>query len=1252
MLEYAAERNEARRVFSRGSSYLAAGVSVFALACAPAKAQEQSTAQTTVQSGAPAAAATAPADNAGEIVVTGIRASYRKSQDLKRDSDIVQDSITADDIGALPDRSVTEALQRIPGISINFFSPGGDTQRYASEGTGVTIRGLSGYTRSEFNGREAFSVSSGRGLGFESVPAELLGGVDVFKSTTADRIEGGIAGTVNLRTRLPFDQRGRLIAFSAEGSYGDLADEITPTVSALFSDRWSTGLGDFGILVNAVHSELRTRADSLKVESYLCRQDVVTRPDASRPSESVNISQTKGVPCFGLLAGVPGERSGVYLPRGVGQRVTENDRVRQGGSVALQWKSTDNKILATAQYIRSKAKQSYTDRIIDIEAGAIASQGESYPIFGSDVVVGPNGIVQEATIQGQPNGREGSLVVPAGREQTIVLQEDGTRRTFTGMNVGTPESNIRTPFTGLQNNYQRGDRVGETLTQDFSFNLRWDPTERLRLTFDAQHVKSSAENIDNRLTISGFENASFKTDGREIPTIEYLRPTNRDREGNVFPCPTTRSVTVQNLAGQNVVFPNVVTPCPSVNSDQHASPTDPHNYYWRDAMDHFDDGRGTSNAFRLDGTYKLDDDSWLNSISAGARWAEREQVTRNSAYNFGTLSDTWGGLAPAGPVWLDEPLGFPNSNVPGVFKTDLKSSDHYEAYNFPNFFSGEAQDGTMGQGRLFPNFNTAKEYEKYVALGKAVGQTWRPFVNPYNGAFGPTTNRNQCPDGTSNSNNWNPVAERCGLVPGTIYLPSEINPVREENKAAYVSAKFGFDLPNEMRFAGTVGVRYTHTERQSSGFEYFVFPSTGFLTDEQCNTNLATSSSRGYRPVFFCALSPERRAAVRRFSNGAQNAIVAKTEYDYILPSLNARLEVSPRFLVRFAAYKAVTPPSFGTVRAGSNVTLETPSATTSDFQFVAPTFAGQSGLTRSPATGLITNGSYSDVTVAPGGLVPAGSCISGNRNAAGVVTCTDTVLAPIIPASQVGRITVASPNLKPVEADNLDLSFEWYFAPRGRVGSLTLALFHKTLSNLATPQTRLVPYTNNGETFNVYVTNNVNSPDKGKIKGFELAYQQAYDFLPGVLSGFGINANYTHIRSKGVPQLGGGAVNPQDIGAQVDTSLLPLVGLSKHNANFAVFYEKFGISARLAYNWRSDYLLAVRDSNRPNSPITQSGNGQLDGSLFYDLTKNLKVGVQGVNLNNKVTRTNAVINNKLEEIGRNWFVNDRRFTFVVRARY
>ncbi|MGE5953562.1 MAG: hypothetical protein ACM308_08095, partial [Qipengyuania vulgaris] len=97
------------------------------------------------------------------------------------------------------------------------------------------------------------------------------------------------------------------------------------------------------------------------------------------------------------------------------------------------------------------------------------------------------------------------------------------------------------------------------------------------------------------------------------------------------------------------------------------------------------------------------------------------------------------------------------------------------------------------------------------------------------------------------------------------------------------------------------------------------------------------------------------------------------------------------------------------------------------------------------------------------------------------------------------------------------------------------------------------------------------------------------------------------------------------------------------------LFYEKGPISTRAAYNWRSDFLITPRDDIFPYSPIWGESTGQLDASIFYTVNDHLKLGVQGVNLLDEVTRTSQVIDFDGTRLTRNAFRNDRRFTFLAR---
>ncbi|PCI51748.1 MAG: hypothetical protein COB49_00865 [Alphaproteobacteria bacterium] len=153
-----------------------------------------------------------------EVIVRGYRASLISAIGNKRNADTQIESISAEDLGRLPDISIAEALARLPGIT---------SQRTGGQASAINIRGLSqDLTLATLNGREQVSPSGSRVIEFEQFPSELISGVDVYKSPKASLIEGGVAGTVNMKTVRPLDSKKDFsFNVNARASYNDRAGE-------------------------------------------------------------------------------------------------------------------------------------------------------------------------------------------------------------------------------------------------------------------------------------------------------------------------------------------------------------------------------------------------------------------------------------------------------------------------------------------------------------------------------------------------------------------------------------------------------------------------------------------------------------------------------------------------------------------------------------------------------------------------------------------------------------------------------------------------------------------------------------------------------------------------------------------------------------------------------------------------------------------------------------------------------------------
>lgn len=206
---------------------------------------------------APAAEETTDAE-VDDIVVTGIRASLKSAQSQKQRSDKIVDSIIAEDIGKLPDVAVSDTAARIPGIQV---------ERRGGEASRVLVRGLDRFNyTTTYNGREIFTAET-RSVALQDFPAGGISAIDVFKTSSADLVEPGIAGLINVRSRRPFDFQDSEVAGSVWGVYPDKSRDAEPNAQLLLSDRWDVGDGEIGALINFSYTRMHYR-DSVRRHGF------------------------------------------------------------------------------------------------------------------------------------------------------------------------------------------------------------------------------------------------------------------------------------------------------------------------------------------------------------------------------------------------------------------------------------------------------------------------------------------------------------------------------------------------------------------------------------------------------------------------------------------------------------------------------------------------------------------------------------------------------------------------------------------------------------------------------------------------------------------------------------------------------------------------------------------------------------------------------------------------------------------------
>ncbi len=1076
------------------------------------------------------------------ILVRGIRQSLESAQRIKRDADTVVDAITAEDIGALPDRSVTEALQRVPGVAINRFAGSNDPDHFSVEGSGVVVRGLN-FVRSEFNGRTAFAAGvGGQALNFADVPAELLGSVIVSKNTTADMIEGGLAGTVNLNTRKPFDNNGFKIAFSAEANYGDFREEVTPTLSGLISNTWDTGAGRFGLLASASYSRIKSRADGLQITNFQTRDNQLAEQafaggaQVCRNPLPVSGTDSQSLPAAGSPCGTA-QGAGAdgfadyadirYSPVGGQFRTQEFDRERIGIAVSAQWESLDERTMFTAEFIRSNSTNQWGE--FTFETQPDNSEYNTFPIGCGQNVNGPairvpdgNGGFTDgdSTVRGEcANGAFTDFIY----DENNLFQAGYITRPSDGWRGTEPNPFDQGFITagGLGQTLGRRQVDEETTNQDWSMHLRHQLTDRLTIDLDAQYATSRKTNLDVSLFGATFADQEIDLRGG-LPVVIPHKP----------------NILAYSWNGQGGIG----------NNDELNAQTDseyfldPRSNYWRAAMDHIEDSEGDQFAFQADIDYEFPDDSFLRKAQFGARFAGTDQTVRFTTYNWGVLSEVWSGS----PVTFDE-FGL----------------DQTAQYAFPDFFRGAAAG--PADGSLYYTGDLTGDYDGFIDFARGVNLEWQ----------------NQ-----GGSSGWVPLAQRGGVLPGTPFLPGDVQPVKQEDYATYARLDFGnqYDpIFGDVRFGGNVGLRYVSTTVRSSGFFSLGSPQSLGVTDDfatRCGGSVQAPNGDIITPGGICNLGEAGYNNLQALAGSDPLRVQSKESYDFLLPSVNLKFGIGDDVVLRLAGSRVLTRPDNAFIRTFLNVGID----------------------------------------------VNSGALFAQAGN----------------------------PGIRPASAWQFDISAEWYFAP---VGSLTVNGFYKEISDFFFQRVRTEDVAFGGEVLPVLVRGPDNFDGTGEIKGVELAYQQTYDFLPGALSGLGVSANYTYIDSSGLPAtfLNGGNIanNTVESPSTISPGSLPLEQLSKHNVNATVFYEKGPISVRAAYNWRSRFLLTASDAIFPFFSIFNEPTGQLDASIFFNVTDNIRLGVQGVNLTNEVTRTSQAYTGDPDVLApRSFFVNDRRFSFILRGNF
>lgn len=307
------------------------------------------------------------------VNVVGVRASQMRAIDLKRTAPDIQDSITAENIGALPDTTITDSLQRVTGVQIN---------RDAGVGTSVDVRGLP-QVGTMLNGEVFITADQidSQQPDFSMLPSTLFHGVDVIKSSTATETDAGISGAIDLHTYRPWDlPSGFTYSYSANGERGTTSRRWGPEGNGLISYNDD---GRWGLLVSADFSDT-TRANSTE---GLDQYGVVLNGENAASAGGYNgfLTPWNGAPIPSQIAqnadgsvdvNGDGKSNGVFMgSQDISLYDITTRRKRKSGNASFQM-DLGNGFSLTSDYFYSQQRE--WDRSVGIQFNSTNWQGATY----------------------------------------------------------------------------------------------------------------------------------------------------------------------------------------------------------------------------------------------------------------------------------------------------------------------------------------------------------------------------------------------------------------------------------------------------------------------------------------------------------------------------------------------------------------------------------------------------------------------------------------------------------------------------------------------------------------------------------------------------------------------------------------------------------------------------------------------------------------------------------------------------------
>ncbi len=373
------------------------------------------------------------------IEITGFRGSLNVALMAKRDAVGSKEVILAEDLGKFPDLNVADSLARVPGIAI---------EQDAGEGRQISLRGLGAtFVKTTINGMESASAGAAtdaaggsnksRAFDFNVFASELFTQIDINKTLAAELEDGGISGNVNLQTARPFQYQDTKFAYNVNARYNDVAEEVTPRASLMFSKNWDN---KFGVLVSAAYSEGLVQSEGVTTGRWTVNNPAWTAGGADNKLTAAPVTQLspKGVYTNENM-------EGLWLPRLPRYSIFNKQQERLGITAAFQYRPIDDLTL-NVDFLYAGLDSTMDE----FQYSALLRNNVSSRtnIFAENLVVDANNTIVAATLSGVPIRSEARQDVSDSTFKQVTFSGDWHINEKLRMNflVGMGQSDLDIPY--------------------------------------------------------------------------------------------------------------------------------------------------------------------------------------------------------------------------------------------------------------------------------------------------------------------------------------------------------------------------------------------------------------------------------------------------------------------------------------------------------------------------------------------------------------------------------------------------------------------------------------------------------------------------------------------------------------------------------------------------------------------------------------------------------------------------------------